>query len=271
MGERDRYRPFTGDSDYRVRLDVAPLEMVLCQVRWPQVSALQGDLKHIAAEFGRFIPDFPLYSPSVETAIELTPSGPIQVPGNSVHQWSRVDRSGTVTLTSTFVAFYVKNYVNYDLFDEQLRVVLEAVEKTLRLPLFDRVGVRYVNRISAPEQVEKIEQLMRPEVLGHQALGPFAEGVSLRQSISQSLFEVGDGYLQARTGIVPPNETVDPLIEPLRTPSWILDIDSFKQEEAVFTADAVRARAGKLADAAYDFFKLVIKDSFVDAFEGRQL
>lgn len=266
-----RYRPFTGDQDRRIRLDAAPLELVLCQVRWPQVSSLQGDLKQVVAAFGELIPEYPLYASNTEFSFELTPAGPVQAPGNVLHHWSRADRSATVTLSPNFVTLSAKQYEGYDAFASQLESVLLAIQETLKLPLFDRVGVRYVNRISNLEQLEKIQQLVKPELLGHQALNAVSGEVSLVQAITQSLFQVGDGYLQARSGVIPPGETVDPSVEPLQTPSWVLDIDSFRQEEALYTPDAVLARAGKLSDAAYDFFKLVIQEAFIDEFEGTTL
>lgn len=271
MNERVRYRPFTNDRNLRIRLDAAPLALVLCQLRWPQISSLQGDLKLVVEEFGKLIPEYPLYSSSSEFSIKLTPTGPVQVPGGVLHHWSRADRSATITLSPNFVTLAAKHYEGYELFGEQLGSVLSALEQTIDLPLFDRVGVRYVNQISDLSQVEKMDRLVKPELLGHQALTVSSDEVSLVQAITQSLFQVGKGYLQARSGIIPPGETVDVSIEPLQHPSWVLDIDSFQEEEAVFSVDKVLARAGKLSDAAYDFFKLVIKEAFIEEFEGRVL
>lgn len=269
MENRVRYRPFTGDEDLHIRLDAAPLVLVLCQVRWPQLSSLQGDLRHIVEVFGKHLPDYPLYASSSEVSFDLTPAGPIQTPDTQIHHWSRADRSSTVTLSPNFVTLAVREYGGYDSFEHQLAGVLSAVLDTVAPPLFDRVGVRYINRISDPAQVENIDQLVSSELLGHQALRIANDEVELLQAVNQSLFKVGEGYLQARSGIIPQGETVDQAIPPLQQSSWVLDIDSFQQGEAVFGTEAVLARAGALSDAAYDFFKLVIKEAFVDEFGGK--
>ncbi len=271
MNERVRYRPFTGDSDRRFRLDAAPLELVLCQIRWPPMNHLHGDLKNVVESFGRLIPEYQLYSSPSELAWELTPTGLLQAPASVSHTWSRADRSATVTLSPTFVTLSDRNYSDFKGFAAELAKVISAVREALNVPLFDRVGVRYINRISDPIKVEKIDQLVKPELMGHQALNAASDDVVLVQAITQSLYQVGEGYLQARSGIVPPGETVDPALMPLDTPSWVLDIDSFNQSEAVFSSEAILAHASKLSDAAYDFFKLVIRDSFIDEFEGRML
>lgn len=268
MTERERYRPFTGDETLKVRFDAAPLELVLCQVRWPQLAALQGDISEKAKLFGDLLTEFPLFSTTPDMTIELTATGIVQSPRGTVYQWSTPDRATSVTLTNSFVTLATKRYEGYDAFGTRLRDVLTALE-ALNIPLVDRVGVRYVNRIVDPSKIEAIADLVRPEILGHQALPAATSEVTLIQALTQSLFQVGDGHLQARSGVLPPGETLDPAIDPLGTSSWLLDIDSFRQGENLFDVEGVLAQAGKLSDAAYDFFKLVILQGFLDSFEGR--
>lgn len=271
MTERKRYRPFTDDENVKVRFDAAPLELVLCQVRWPQLSTLQGDISDSARSFGNLLTGFPLFSAGPEMVMELTPSGFIQAPAGVLYQWSTPDRATSVTLTNTFVTLATKRYEGYEAFSGQLRDVLTALEATMRIPLVERVGVRYVNRITDPAKISHIGDLVRPEILGYQVLTAATSEVRLVQALTQSLFDVGDGSLQARSGILPPGETLDPTIGILESPSWILDIDSFQQSEALFDLESVLAQASKLSDSAYDFFKLVILEGFLDTFEGRKI
>lgn len=268
MTERLRYRPFTGDEDVRIRLDAAPLELVLCQVKWPELGSLQGDFTPLAKEFGSMLADFPLYSATPEMGIEITPAGVSQKPLGLLYQWSSPDRKWSVTFGKSFVTLASKKYEDYADFSSRLNDVLNKLNATISLPVIDRVGVRYVNRISDLAKISRMGELVRPEILGYQALPSVTAEVHLTQTVNQALFQVGDGFLQARSGILPPTETLDPAIDALPTPSWVLDIDSFQQRERIFNIDEALTQAGKLSDAAYDFFKLVIKRGFLEEFGG---
>lgn len=271
MTDRERYRPFTNDSDLRVRLDAAPLEFVLCQIRWPSLASLQGDISPVSKRFGSSLTGFPLYSETPEISIEVTPNGVKQSPTGTVYQWSSADRSSGVSLTRDFVAFTSRKYAGYESFNAQLSDILTALSEAADIPLIERIGVRYLNRITDENHVANIDQLVQPGLLGHQALKPASPEVRLVQALTQSLFQVGNGHLQARSGVLPPGETLDPTVEPLNAPSWVLDIDSFRQHELVFSVESVLAEAGRLSGAAYDFFKLVIRQGFIEAFDGRQV
>lgn len=271
MTNRERYRPFTNDASVRVRFDAAPLEFVLCQIRWPRLSALQGDIRPIAEQFGALLSDLPLYSETQEMSIEVTPAGIKQSPAGTVYQWNSADRATGVSLTRDFVALTSKNYVGYDAFSGQLRDVLTALSSAVEIPLVERIGVRYLNRITDADHLARIDQLVSPELLGHQALTPATADVQIVQALTQSLFQVGSGYLQARSGVLAAGESIDPTVDPIGTQSWVLDIDSFHQQEMVFGVESVLTEAGRLSDAAYDFFKLVIRQGFIEAFEGRQV
>lgn len=269
MMSRDRFRPFTNDADTSVRLEAAPLELVLCQVRWPDLVALQGDIHAAAERFGSLLTGFPLYSEAQEMSLELSPHGVTQLPSGTVYQWSSADRATMVTFAKNFVTFTSKRYVNYEEFSVQLREVVTALSEAVEIPLVERIGVRYFNRIAGDEHLARLEELVRPELLGHQALKPATQDAQLVQALTQSLFQVGAGHLQARSGMLAPGESIDPTVEPLATQSWVLDIDSFRQSEMLFSVGDVLDGAGRLADAAYDFFKMVIRQGFVDAFDGR--
>ena len=269
MTDRDRYRPFTNDPTSRVRFDAAPLEFVICQIRWPRLASLQGDISPVAKHFGSLLIDFPLYTESPEISVQLTPSGVQQSQTGVVYQWSSADRSIGVSFTRDFIAVTSKRYSDYDSFSATLRGVLNALRDSIDIPLVERIGVRYLNRITDATHLTDIARFVRPEMLGHQALTSDSSEVHLVQALSHSLFRVGTGQLQARSGVLPPGETLDPTVEPVNALSWVLDIDSFSQRELVFSVDAVLTEASRLSDAAYDFFKHVIKTGFFEAFDGR--
>ena len=73
---------------------------------------------------------------------------------------------------------------------------------------------------------------------------------------------------QVRSGYVPPEQTVDPMIPPVAGNSWVLDLDSFKQKETVVDPGTVVAVVQKLADISYDYFKHAVTDAFLELHGG---
>lgn len=271
MTERVRYRPFTGDDQTRIRLQSAPLEMVLCQIRWPELSYLQESrLQPLARDFGARLVDYPLYGETPELGFMVGPSGVEQKELGTVYRWSSVDQTKHVNLGRTFLSVFSRDYQGWDGFVEELEAVLSCLQASIDPKIIERVGVRYLNRISDQDVMERIEDLVKPQVLGYQGLSlPNATGVRLVQAVNQVEYEVDHATLQVRSGVVPAGQTVDSSVAPVDGPSWILDLDATSPVNAAFdTADAV-ARAGRMSDVAYDFFKYAISNGFVDHFGRR--
>ena len=270
MTERAKYRPFTGDSQKTVRLQNAPLELVLCQVRWPEMSFLQDDqLRPLALKFGQSMAaDYPIYSEAKEINYSITPEGVTQTVVGSVFQWVSVDQAWHISLAKRFVTLYCTHYTDYAEFSERLRVALANVRELLNVQVIDRVGVRYVNRLMDEETISNLPNLIRPEVLGYQALPTATGEVAIRSSANQAIYTVADASLQVRSGMIPAGETVDPAIAPLTGRSWVLDLDASVEARSMLDVDVVTDRASQLSDIAYDYFKYVISEGFVDHFGG---
>lgn len=271
MSDRVRYRPFTGDDQTHIRLESAPLEMVLCQVRWPELGYLQEDrLDPIAKDFGARLNDYPFYSPTPELSFSVGPTGVEQNEVGVIHQWSSQDGTKHVSLGRTFLSVYSRDYRGWAEFITEVQAVLGCLNDSVDVRRVERIGVRYLNRIVDQEVMSHLSELVKPEVLGYQALPlPVDSDVHLVQALNQTQIQVGDGVLQVRSGVIPAGQTVDPSVEAVNGPSWILDIDASAEVGTPFNSDEVVERAGKLSDSAYDFFKLVIKSGFVEHFGRR--
>lgn len=267
MISRNRYRPFTDDSETSVKLDNNKLALVLCQVRWPNLATFQVDLIQKVRDFGALLEGLPLFSEQEEVSLDFSPEGVMQS-SMPVYHWSSVDRASSVSLAPTFVSLSSTQYENFDTFSAQLQSVLLALEHVFDVPLIERVGVRYVNVIDDHEHVDHLDSMVRPEILGFQGLPLNIGEVNLKQSLNQAIFEVGEGLLQTRTGIIPAGEALDPALGQFEVKSWVFDIDSYVEREQLFTPEETLLQAGKLADAAYDFFKFVIGKGFIDKLGG---
>lgn len=272
MTERVRYRPFTGDSQKSVRLQNAPLELVLCQVRWPEMSFLQDDqLRPLAHKLGQALAaDYPIYSEEKEVNYSITPAGVTQHVVGSVFQWISVDQAWCISLAKRFVTLYCTKYTAYPELDERLRVALTHVRELINIQVIERIGVRYVNRLSDDSALGDLARLVKPEVLGYQGLPLISEDVAIRSSANQALYTVGDCTLQVRSGMIPGGETVDPAVKPLPGQSWVLDLDASIEGRSVLDIDQVSGRASQLSDIAYDYFKHVITEGFIEQFSGTE-
>lgn len=266
MTDRERFRPFTGDTEQKIRLTDAPLALVLCQLRWPDFSHLQGDLTEAARAFGSAIDGYPVMSNLHEVAYTITPEGVTQAPGEKIFQWHSVNGVWHVSLSRRFVSLYCIKYTSFPDFLNRLEPVFAALETQVKIPLIDRVGVRYVNRITDARVVENLAEYMRPEVLGYSGLTAKSEDIRLGSSANQARYLVEDAALQVRSGLVPAGETVDPAVPPVQEPSWVLDLDASSEKIVPFDMSAVLAAAGRLSDFAYDFFKHVSTEGFLKEF-----
>lgn len=270
MADRERFRPFTGDTSKSIRLQSNPLALVLSQVRWPELSHLQTNLKEIALGFGAALPDYPIYEEIQEVGYQVTPDGVHQSIGDTLYRWASIDRTWHVMLGRRFVSLYSTSYVAFDEFSERLLKVLESVHTHVRPPLVERVGVRYVNRFDDPRLISGLSEYVRPEVLGYLSLVPASGDVAVLSSANQVRYAIGDVNLQVRSGVLPPNETADPAIAPVPTQSWVLDLDASSEQFEPFSVPSILDSAGKLSDVAYDYFKLVTTDGFLREFGGSE-
>jgi uncharacterized protein (TIGR04255 family) len=92
-----------------------------------------------------------------------------------------------------------------------------------------------------------------------------------QQALSESLFTVPDtkAHLRARWGHIPANGTVDPAaIEPVDTPSWLLDLDMFSIGPWPFDTERLVAEARMYAERIYTFFRWAVTDEFLRRYGG---
>lgn len=249
----------------------APLELVLCQVRWPALGSLQTEdqLRPVAVMFGEAIAGYPLFSEARNVNYLITPDGITSTDAGSVYQWGSVDDVWHISLARQFMTVYCTQYDGYESFDAQLRIALDALSTHVHVPLVDRIGVRYINRISRQEDMDDLPSLLSPEVLGYQAIDVVQPGPSLVSSTNQVTYQVDDALLQVRSGVFPPGQSVDPAIRVLPTDSWVLDLESSREGRQLLDVDAVALTASRMSDIAYDYFRLIVTSRFMDRYSER--
>lgn len=260
--------PFSVEPVAELPLLAAPLALVLCQVRWPQVTRVSGNLDEVANALGRALADdYPLASRRQEMQLVVSPQGVTQTPGAVVHVFGTADDMWQVALSETFAALEARQYTSRKDFCERFERVLSALAAVVSIPVVDRVGFRYVNRLDNEEDLKSLATLVKPAVLGG-ANVPLVEGVSMIHTVGEAAYAVGDSRLLARWAQLPPNSSLDPILPPVNANSWILDLDASREERQPFiAADLVRV-VRDLSAIGYAFFRWSTTPAFISRFGG---
>lgn len=259
--------PLTAPLPHEVPLPNAPLVRVIGQVRFPPVLSLEK--RDFVASFQEAIRgDYPVLRPEQAQSLVLGPDG--MAPGAKQTAWrfSDVDARWRVSLTPEFIAIETTDYTSRHDFLTRLQAVLEAVAQHVNPALAQRVGVRYVDRVTGDALVD-LHKLVRPEVLGI-AAAKFSGQVL--HSLTQTAFALPEAREQilGRWGLIPAGATVDPTaIEPIEEPSWVLDVDMFSNEERPFVPGEIVSTARRYCERLYAVFRWAVTDGFLRRFGGK--
>lgn len=268
MKDRERFSPFTGGTAARGGiLKKSPLVLVLCQVRWPELTVFRQNYRKLAEAIGERLSEFPLRAVSKQYTMNFGPDGASEPEKSFVYQWSTVDQTGVVTLAEDSISIAQRDYsAGYAAFETAMRTVLTAVQETAGVPIYDRVGIRYVNRLSEDSQLERLDDLIKPEARGLEAMSVAPADATRVETMTAGLYEFEGGKLQVRMGTLSGDQTPDALIPPLGKKSWVLDFDSFVEGNHVFDVEAIVKQMSHLSDAARDFLGYVATPEFVEVF-----
>jgi uncharacterized protein (TIGR04255 family) len=256
--------PFLLGTQEPIRLLRAPLDRVLCQVRWPELTGFAQRFDSIGDSIGlQLAEDYPLFTKRQEANFILGPSGVAAQPGIFVYQWSTANTVWSVHFAPNFLSIETSRYTTKEDLLDRLQQVLAVVRDAARIPHYIRVGYRYTNRVTG---VADINELIRPEVRGGGAV-PLGPGASLIQSVTETLYRVDEDMLLARWAQLPAGATIDPAIPPLQAESWVLDLDTFNESGASdFEPAEIAATALRLARRGYTFFRWSVTDQFLALF-----
>lgn len=257
--------PFEALPPEEVPLQAAPLVRVIAQLRFPEILSVEQ--RDFVAPFQEATRDtYAVLRQEQTHGILMGPGG--IAPAKPKIAWRFSDSSGAwrVSLTSEFLALETTRYVSRSDFFSRLRFLADAVLEHIGPSQLDRLGVRYIDRITGSE-VDAIASLVRPEVRGIVGTSIASQAV---HTISESLFELTDARMLARWGCLPAGQTVDPsAIEPLAEKSWILDLDMFSTAPMPFAVDQVISEAQRYAERIYTVFRWAVTDEFLIRFGGK--
>lgn len=257
---------FSLDPVQEVHLHAAPLAKVLTQVqfsRTPQLVTDEAEAR-LAESLGRYA----VRRRAVPGPLVIN-GQPVPAPQMPAIVLTFADAPGTwqVTLTDTAVALETSAYASRDDFCERALEVFRAVTAAALPPVVDRVGLRYIDRLSGAALQRVPEYVTAPL---HVLFGHITPDLHLQHSVTDSVVKISaEDALQIRTGFLPPQASFDPALPPLSGESWVLDMDAFTTQAGFpFDPDALVARLRKYSEAAYAFFRWATTDAFQEDHVG---
>lgn len=249
----------------------APLDFVICQVRFPTLFKLSKD-ENVAPFQEAICQAYPLVETQILQTIQfVTVAGEVpsaQQPATKTYRFSSADRLWSLTLSPDFMSLQAGpgGYRSRSEFLARVSQAFKALETHIAPSHWTRLGVRYLDRIKG-EALAKIGTYFRPELLGLR--DEKALGNAVQQLLSQAVLAVPEGSLAVRWGGLPMGQTIDPImIQPEPSETWILDLDASRESVEPFQADQLVAVAKGLAERAYTFFRWSVLPPFDEQFRG---
>lgn len=259
--------PLEGVPPAEVPLANAPLVRVVAQVRFPLIASLEK--RDFMGSFQEAIRDtYPILRPEQSRSVVFGPEGMVEARTGNIWRFGSSEGDWRVALAPDFLALETGRYTSRGDFLQRFRAVLQALADHVDPQVTDRLGVRYIDQVSGDGHFAALPDLVRPEVAGVWST-PLA--AHAKQSITENLFTLpdGSGELKARWGVVPARATVDPAaIEPVDTPSWLLDLDAFVTRTQPLDVDDLVRQATAFAERIYSFFRWTVTTEFLRRYGG---
>jgi uncharacterized protein (TIGR04255 family) len=243
------------------RLKNAPLVLVVCQLRFPQIIAFGDDLvRPIQVALGGDYPDVEIEDLQ---QVEFSPAG-IKVTGTHqrIFRFRTHDKDWTVTVGRDSLALETTNYDDFADFIKRWANIAEAAVKALKLEHQERLGLRYVNQLEAPEGASRdaLSRLVRPELLG--IVGCHATTERLTKSWQELRFQLDEGACAVQHGYAQRADTEEW--------TYTLDFDSYDEAGRPIDLDGQVRTLERFNHRTYELFSWVVNDELFVSFEPEE-
>ncbi len=173
-------------NEKRCRYGQPQLAEVICQLRFPEILAIQANAP---VEFQEAIRDqFPMYLRRQEIPGSAVPGNVTLLKKEPVinHQFASTDGVWRVNLTSKFISLTCSRYSCWEDFAAHLDKPLAAFIQVYKPAPFERIGLRYLNFISRYQlglEGVSFAQLIQPCYLGLLAEEEISENAVSRNTV----------------------------------------------------------------------------------------
>jgi len=241
-----------------------PLVSVVAQVQFPPVASIAKQ-DFIAPFQEKLREEYPILRGEREVGIVVGPGGAAAAPnsGGGVWRFTSPLHPWRISLAPAFVAVDTTKYTTRTDFLRRLGTAMDALSALITPAVFDRLGVRYTNRLESADELQRLPELVRPELLTILPVVGSEPGVKIAHSLSETVLVFEDASLLLRWGLLPPDTALDPSVEPASTQSWLLDLDMFVQKSSAFDRDLILNMAASFAARTYAFFRWAVTDTLL--------
>lgn len=235
-----------------IPLKQPPVFFTICQVKFNQVLSLPKFVPEIQELFRKA--KYPAFTPNRSFMFNVVigegqssdlPPQPVPTSIESFH-FGNLERTKSFVLDSEGLTFLSTKYGRYEDFSSEFLQGLEVINDILELSFFERVGLRYINRVM-PEVGESIDAYVDSRVQG---IMPALDGEGLF-SFSESFTRQDNVQLRARALIqagglaFPPDIPgtdleIEPRFKAFKGVSALLDNDGFIQKRQEFSVQMVK-------------------------------
>jgi uncharacterized protein (TIGR04255 family) len=238
-----------------------PLIEVVFQVRFPRFLTIETEPP---SEFQKLlISDFPIYEQRkvFQFTVSSGPTDRSETHG-IIHAFLTPDRIHTIMLASDSLAVSCARYERWENFVKLISRMLTAFHQTYRLPIFTRVGLRYVdviNRENLGLADRAWKELLQPHIAGDFLGSSFSEDAFLAKTTVVTMQLTDSDQLLFRHGLVTQTET--------KKIAYLIDSDFYNEEQRNAELDATLAVANRLHTNSGRLFKWCISDVLHSAME----
>ncbi|MGY1747153.1 TIGR04255 family protein [Blastococcus sp. SYSU D00695] len=236
-----------------VVFDRAPLQVVLCQIKFPPIYSLMGEAG--IAGFQEAIRHlYPKTNKSVDAQFQVSDQQMSVMQSAPTFQFQSEDELWTVSLSVDFIALETPKYSHFGEFNERLERILAALARTVRPAATTRIGLRKANRLLHPNVSRPADWtgLLRPELLGVVAAQELPTPVQF--AFSELRFQDEDNFMVVRHGLDPAAEQ-----------AYVVDVDYFTERPySLDEAESAHSLLRHYSDGITSFFHWCLEPRMYD-------
>jgi uncharacterized protein (TIGR04255 family) len=245
----------------RVIFERSPLKIVVTQVRYPPIFALEQPAG-VASIQEAIRDEYPVAEGRRQT-VSLDPEG-IGSPGAQLGPWRFVSEDGNwvFAVAPDFIGLETRAYRRFEEFEQRAARVLDLVTSALRVSRCLRLGLRYVNEIEHPKavRVSDWKRFLREELLGIAGGDLLADRVT--QALQQIQVDLDGGKLTIRHGYLRRSNGQS---------QYLLDLDAYDDSHKAFSPGEVLKSMRGYKEEIWTVFRNSITDELVDYLGPRNL
>lgn len=229
----------------RRTLAIAPIELIIGQVRFPTVAALFSNDGFVNYA-NSIAEDFPNASPQHQLELTLSPGGLKEQSGMPVWKFEDLDAQWTLTLSPGFLALETRKYQSFSEFLAKLDNCWKKLLDCHSISHRTRLGLRYVDKIG-PEKYDNLPS----DWLEHIPAEAFPlhskmSKVPQKSELEHRFLIKADLALTFRSRLVANGFNDSPQTE------FVLDLDAFDPSQA--PATSIKEHMQVLKEATHNAF-----------------